>query len=103
MTRKKAIELLAGRFARGGCARLPNLERREEMTSRYYKKGYEIRMPVRGAEDLEQVLQALALIEIRPGASYQKVRQRIVPIYGKKQVMRFCEVVLKITDGISPK
>jgi len=81
--------ILARFYKRNGFLRLPNPKRKEQLGSRKYKKGYEVRLVANHTGELEQMQQALEQVGFKPGKPYQKSSQMVQPIYGKEAVLWF--------------
>jgi hypothetical protein len=78
--------------------RVPDLERRER--DRGYKKGWEARIPVDDQEQLADLLARLAKHGIAHGRPYAKLRQTVVPVYGRVPVARLLRLLGIETDGL---
>ena len=84
--------LLRRAFERNAYFRMPNAERREDEPDTY-KKGYEVRLVLESADELAAVRSALEELDFKLAASFQHGRRVAQPIYGKKSVARFCEML----------
>jgi hypothetical protein len=87
--------LLAHFFRRNGCIRLPNYKRRKREGQKY-KKGYELRLVARTANELKQIRHLLRQTGFTMGKPYQKGRQIVQPIYGKWMVDRFRKMLTQV-------
>ncbi len=76
-------------FDRPGYVRAANLDRRKEVGSQRYKKGWEVRLLVRDARELAQVRRALAAAGFRLARPFQKHNRIAQPVYGKAAVEAF--------------
>ena len=93
MTRKEKHEkLVVDLFHRNGYKRSPVEDRLEE-DSQVYKKGWEIRFAVFNAKELKGLLKSLTELGFDYGKPYAKKKRTIVPIYGRKRVERFDEIL----------
>ena len=80
-------------FERNGYLRAPNAVRKQNEGHDKYKKGYEVRLVARDADELEEIRNLLEAAGFSLAKSHVKARQFIQPIYGKGAVERFCELV----------
>ena len=96
------LELLKYAFYRNAYFRVPNPDRRHD-EPHDYKKGYEIRLVLESKEEVTAVQRALKKFQFRLSAPYEHGRHRIIqPIYGKKAVARFCDLLSLSTDEVPP-
>lgn len=75
-------------FRERGYTRAPDQRRRRKENQRY-KKGYEVRLPVRTKEELRRVRQLLRKAGLKPGKPYNHHSYLVQPVYGKKAVEWF--------------
>lgn len=80
-------------------ARVANLSRRKEESSKKYKKGYEVRIRCNSKAEVNRLERALANLGFTPGAPFAKGPSRIVPVYGRDQV-RDLALILGIDLGV---
>ncbi len=80
--------VLAYFFRRNGYVRLPDKKLRKELGQKY-KKGYEVRLVANSQEELNKMRQLLMRVGFRPGKPFQKRKQFVQPIYGKRSVEAF--------------
>ena len=92
--RHQATVKLKGIFQRNGYIRVPS-EARRKMGRQAYKKGYEVRLVAKDAEELLSIRLALTQIGFKPGKPFAKRSQTIQPVYGKKVVEFFIGVISK--------
>ena len=85
--------LLVWFFKRNGCFRKPNEERRLELGLKY-KKGYEVRFVAHNESELIRIRELLELVGLKAGQPYRKSRQFVQPVYGKRAVDWFSNLVL---------
>ena len=76
-------------FRRNGYVRLPNSERREQLGSQKYKKGYEVRLVAKMPGELRHIRSLLRQAGFKAGNAFFKGKQIIQPIYGKAAVEWF--------------
>jgi hypothetical protein len=76
------------------CERVPNLKRREKEKAEY-KKGYEIRISLKGNEEIRKIRAILKRKEIETGKPYQKNTITVLPIYGLKNTEEFRKIIIK--------
>jgi len=76
-------------FVRNGYVRVADLERRKELSSKRYKKGYEVRIIVMGQEELTRVRELVKQAGFRPGRPFRKALRWAQPVYGKAAVEWF--------------
>lgn len=91
ISRKTAV-ILAQLFHRNGNVRIPDPKLRKA-GPRSYKKGYEIRFVARSESELKRISRLLRLSGVKAGRPYQKGRQTVQPVYGKKTVKKLCEML----------
>lgn len=89
--RTKPIDALRVYVHQNAYARMANLDRRFELTSAKYKKGWEVRVVVTEAEIAEEVRELARQAGFRPGRPFAKGRQWAVPIYGREAVEAFAD------------
>ena len=90
---RSAAARLAEFFARSGYVRLQNRRRLEEDGYHLYKKGDEVRFVTRSPEELELVRELLRQEGFRPGTPYAKGAGFCLPLYGRRDVARFLDLV----------
>ena len=88
-----SVTLLSYFFQRNSYARRPKATRQEEEGSAKYKKGTEIRLVLKSEAEVEAARQALIQLALKPGAPFAKAKQLVLPIYGKKKVARFLQMM----------
>jgi hypothetical protein len=76
-------------FREHGYLRVADLERRTELGSRVYKKGYEVRLVVSTRAELARVRRMLSQVGLKPGRPFKKGLQWIQPIYSMTAVKWF--------------
>ncbi|MHA2611792.1 MAG: hypothetical protein V2G33_05365 [bacterium JZ-2024 1] len=81
--------LLRAFYRRNGYVRAYSPERRKQLHS---KKGYEVRLIAINRDEVRALKNALKAVKIKPGSSFGKFGQFILPIYGKEQVLSFFKV-----------
>ncbi|MBN1319629.1 MAG: hypothetical protein JXA87_02205 [Thermoleophilia bacterium] len=84
---------LAETFNRRGYVRRQNAERAADVGWKRYKKGDEVRIPVSSQEDLEHLRDLLVRAGFSPGTPYSQGGGWRQPLYGRKQVAAFLEMV----------
>lgn len=82
-------ELLAWFFHRNGYFRLADIERRQKLGSKGYKKGDEVRLVAKNADELNRINSALKRVGLNPGKPFAKARSTVIPIYGKEAINYF--------------
>ena len=88
-----AATLLSHFFQRNGYARHPKATRQSEEGSAKYKKGAEIRLVLKSQAEVDAAYHALIQLALKPGAPFAKAKQLVLPIYGKKKVTRFLQIM----------
>lgn len=91
---------LADAFHCSGYVRRQNPERVSEDGSGRYKKGDEIRLVVRDEAELERARALLVKAGFKPGKPYRQGGKWRQPVYGRKQVAQFLEMVEAVQPGI---
>jgi hypothetical protein len=95
ITKKRAKTLIVEAFENGGYCRVRDPFRQAEEGQRVYKKGYEVRLPVRTKREARTLAAALKAWGIHSGKPFAKSRSFILPVYGKKQM----GIVFQILQG----
>jgi hypothetical protein len=90
-----AIRELRKLFRRNGYARVVSLKKRKKLTSRKYKKGYEVRFVLVDEGELERTRRLLGDAGFKPGKEFPKNKRLVVPVYGKTAVQTFAPRRLK--------
>jgi hypothetical protein len=75
-------------FLRNGYVRVPNAARREAEKSDY-KKGWEVRLVARTEKEAERIAERARSLGFRPGNTFAKAGQFVVPLYGREAVEAF--------------
>jgi hypothetical protein len=88
-----AVTMLRYFFQRNSYARHPKATRQEKEGHTKYKKGTEIRLVLKSEAEVEAARQALVQLALKPGAPFAKAKQLVLPIYGKKKVARFLQII----------
>lgn len=83
-----AISELASFFGRNGYVRQFDGQRRDELGTRVYKKGDEIRFVAKSESELEYMQKLLLVAGFRAGKPFRKGRQFCLPVYGVAEVAR---------------
>lgn len=83
-----ALKALRAIFADRGVIRRPSRARAGKLGLNYHK-GYEVRFPMRSAQDAARVRSLLRSAGLKPGSAYRKRRLVVVPIYGVEAVRLF--------------
>ena len=89
--RRKPIDALRVYVHQNAYARIPNFDTRHRLSTEKYKKGWEVRVIVTGADVAEEVRELARKAGFRPGRPFAKGRQWAVPIYGAEAVDAFSE------------
>lgn len=78
-------------FRKNGYVRAPKSDRLTEAHGAY-KKGWEVRFPVRSTSEAEALRDSLREAGLEAGKEFAKTKTRwIVPVYGRKQVQRLLD------------
>lgn len=93
-TNAGALKALAAIFKERGVIRRPSLTRAGRSGGLYHK-GYEVRFPMRSAEDAARVEGLLRKAGLKPGSPYRKRRLVVVPVYGIEAVKAFDRTLAK--------
>jgi len=96
--RRTAASRLAAFYRRNGYCRLQNRRRLAEEGPQSYKKGDEVRLVANSVEELAQMRRLLNQEGFRPGQPFVKGQQFRLPIYGRRQVARFLDMVEAAVD-----
>ncbi|TVR10635.1 MAG: hypothetical protein EA401_12115 [Planctomycetota bacterium] len=91
--KKSVARRLAHFFHRNGYVRNKNAQRAEQEGAQRYKKGDEVRLSTRSQEELEEMQELLKQAGFTAGRSFVKGYQFCQPVYGRKAVARFLEMV----------
>lgn len=83
-----ALKALRTIFADRGVVRRPSRARAGKLGLNYHK-GYEVRFPMRSAQDAARVRSLLRSAGLKPGSTYRKRRLVVVPVYGVEAVRLF--------------
>jgi hypothetical protein len=75
-------------FRRNGCIRVPN-EKRQKKEGQDYKKGYEVRFTSFTKKELRFIRYLLRRKRFSLGASYEKGKRFVQPVYGRENLRRF--------------
>lgn len=86
------VALLAESFFRNGYVRRQNATRRD-VEGRNYKKGDEVRLVADSRKELTELRRLLRAAGFKYGRPFRHARQFRLPVYGRKQVSRFLELV----------
>ncbi len=87
------IARLAALFRRNGYVRRQDAERLRAEGWQVYKKGHEVRLVAGSPAELAEMRQLLKAAGLQPGRPFRKGSQYRQPIYGKRAVARFLELV----------
>lgn len=98
-SQEEATRLLAGYFRRNGYVRRQNPKRLADEGYSKYKKGDEVRLVAKSQEELELIRRLLTETGFKPGSPFAKAKQICLPVYGRKAVARFLELVEAESDG----
>lgn len=101
MTKKQRRDAarLAAFFRRNGIVRQQNPRRVAEEGWENYKKGDEVRLVADTPEELLLMHRLLINVGFEPGRPFRKGGQYRLPIYGRKEVARFLEMVDEVDEG----
>jgi hypothetical protein len=89
----QAVRALARLFQRNGFVRWQDPRRLAAEGWGHYKKGDELRLVARSAQELRLVRRLLRKAGFEPGRPFAKGRQFGQPIYGRRAVARFLELI----------
>lgn len=89
----RVVFKLAGYFQRNGYVRHQDGERLRAEGYMGYKKGDELRLFARNAEELAEIRRLLGSAGFRSGRPFMKHRQYCQPVYGRTAVRRFLGLV----------
>ncbi len=84
---------LARFFRRNGYVRWQDEERLAEEGCQVYKKGHEVRLVAESEEELATIRRLLEQAGFHPGQPFVKGCQFRQPLYGKRAVARFLELI----------
>ena len=90
------IRQLARFFHRNGYVRWQDEVRLTEEGYQVYKKGNELRLVADSTEELAVIRELLERAGFTPGRAFAKGRQYRQPVYGKRAVIRFLELIGEI-------
>lgn len=91
-TTRRLLRQLASYFFRNGYMRVQN-EGRLAKEGRRYKKGDEIRFAAQSRAELGVIRQLLRRAGFKPGKPFEKGKQYRLPVYGRKEVQRFLDLM----------
>jgi hypothetical protein len=91
------VRELAERFERNGYVRRQNPDRVAEEGPARYKKGDEVRLVAASEADLRHLRELLEAVGFKPGNPYAQAGRFRQPLYGRREVARFLEMI-----GVSP-
>jgi len=98
---KSIIKKIAEYYQRNGYLRLPK-DKPKTKKSTASRKGYEIRFVAKNKSELKELKQLLTYAEFKTGKPFEKFNQIVLPVYGKKQLERFKELLadlkIKVKD-----
>jgi hypothetical protein len=92
-SRQTTVQRLASFFHRNGYVRRQNPKRVKKDGWGRYKKGDEVRLVAETGQELTLIRNLLEKAGFKPGSPFEKGRQYRQPIYGRKAVARFLELV----------
>lgn len=93
-----AARRLAVCFRRNGYVRRQDPDRIADEGWERYKKGDEVRLVARSAQELRLIRRLLREAGFKPGCPFVKGQQYRQPIYGRQAVVRFLEMVDAVED-----
>ena len=94
------IRELAEIFDRNGYVRRQNPDRVARDGWACYKKGDEVRLSARSEVELERLRSLLLSAGFKPGAPYVQGSVYRQPLYGRKQVAAFLELIGRLSAGV---
>ena len=92
-TKSEVIQELAEAFDRCGYVRRQNPDRVSSDGQAIYKKGDEVRFSVRSEDELAHLRELLIAAGFKPGRPYSQGYRFRQPVYGRKQVRTFLELI----------
>ena len=87
-------------FDRNGYVRRQNPDRVTRDGWARYKKGDEVRLSARTEVDLERLQSLLVAAGFKPGRPYAQGSLYRQPLYGRKQVAAFLELIGRLSVGV---
>lgn len=87
------VRQLAALFHRNGYVRWQDQQRLTEEGYQVYKKGHEVRLVADSAEELAAIRKLLKQAGFKPGQAFVKGQQYRQPVYGKRAVLSFLELI----------
>jgi hypothetical protein len=82
-------------FRRNGYFRVPDKERKENESAQVYKKGYEVRFLAKNREEFNEINRLLKKEGFIRGKHFSKANQTVIPVYGRKAVQKFRQLLSK--------
>jgi hypothetical protein len=92
-TEQNAAKKLAFYFYRNGYVCCVDLEKRDTLGARTYKKGDEIRLVATSDAELLTMQELLLSAGFSLGNPFKKAQQYCQPIYGRNEVARFLSLI----------
>ena len=80
-------------FARNGYVRGQNRQRVRDEGWDQYKKGHEVRLIAGSKQELALIQDLLEKAGFKPGRPFEKGAQYCQPVYGRRAVVRFLQMV----------
>ncbi|GIV31215.1 MAG: hypothetical protein KatS3mg029_0566 [Saprospiraceae bacterium] len=101
MTKKKSEKeklkrKLVAYFFRNVYLRKADPEKRKTL-GQAYKKGYEIRLVAYDEKEKAEIIKLLKTFGFKHGRAFVKSRRTVLPIYGKKQVEEFYDLIMSLS------
>jgi hypothetical protein len=94
---RSVVERLTWYFDRNGFVRRLDPERREKLGEEYHK-GDEVRLVANSKVELNEIRRLLRAAGFKPGSSFGKDNQFRQPIYGRREVARFLELIGRLEE-----
>lgn len=89
---------LVAYFIRNGVLRVADRSRRARQ-GREYHKGYEIRLVAFNRKELQRMRDLAYREDFTLGEAYENVNRWVLPLYGKRNVLRFLKLVDQVVQS----
>jgi hypothetical protein len=87
------VKELAALFRRNGYVRPPAVKRLANLGYGVFRRGYEFRLTAADENELQHIRDLLVRAGFKPGCAFVKGRQFRQPVYGRKMLERFLQLI----------
>lgn len=92
------VRELVGLFRRNGYVRPPAEKRLAKPGTGEFRRGFEFRMTAENRAELMHIRRLLRQAGFKPGRPFEKANQYRQPVYGRKNLDRFLEMLEQFED-----